>query len=108
MPPLGTFLPVIIVIAMFYFLVLRPARTRQAQQRALNARLAPGLDVMTTSGIFGLIVSIADDQVSLEVAPGVRIRVMSAAIAKIVDSTPADESSDTASGGASRSELAEG
>jgi preprotein translocase subunit YajC len=96
---LGSLLPILFLVVLFYLLVLRPARTRQAKQRAVLASLTPGTRVMTTAGLFGRITAVEDDQVELEIADGVRVRYVAAAIARVVDeptdagtSEPAPES----------------
>jgi len=78
-------LPFLLILAAFYFLIIRPARTRQRAAMSLQERLAPGLEVMTGSGIYGRVVAVEDDRVSLEVSPGVAIRVAKAAVARILD-----------------------
>lgn len=76
----------------FYFLIIRPQKTKQRQQADMIASLAPGTEVMTTAGMFGTIAVVTDDQVSLEVSPGVFVRIVPQAIAKVVDQQgePAD------------------
>ena len=85
MNQLGSLLPILLLVVLFYLLVLRPARTRQAKQRAILRSLTPGLRVMTTAGLFGRITAVEDDQVELEIAEGVRVRYVAAAIAQVVD-----------------------
>lgn len=82
--------PALLVVA-FYLLIIRPARNRTQTAARLQDSLAPGLEVMTTSGIFATVASIEDDAVELEVSPGVRMRFSKAAVARII---PADETSD--------------
>lgn len=62
-------------------------RTRKQQKEAANFRasLTPGQDVMTGSGLFGTIVAVDDDVVTLETSPGVTSRWLRPAIAKLVD-----------------------
>jgi preprotein translocase subunit YajC len=81
---LGPLLPILLLVVVFYLLVLRPARARQAQAQAVARQLAPGTRVMTTAGLFGTITAVEDDQVELEIADGVRVRYVKAAIAKVV------------------------
>jgi len=71
--------------AAFYFLIVRPGQQRQKAQRALIVALAPGAEVMTTAGIFATVAVVTDDVISLEIAPGVHMRVLPAAIAKVID-----------------------
>ena len=80
----ATLLPLLLLAAVFYFLILRPAKRRQTEQRATVAQLEPGRQVMTTGGLFGTVTAIIDDQVEIEIAPGVRVRYLSGAISKVV------------------------
>lgn len=82
---LGTLLPFVVLILAFYFLIIRPSRARQAAQAAVSSRVAPGVEVMTTSGLFGTVTAVDGDKVELEVADGVRVRFVVAAIAQVVD-----------------------
>ncbi len=85
MDNLGALLPIVLLVGLFYLLILRPARARQSQQRATVSRLAPGVRVMTTAGLFGTITAIEGDEVELEIAEGVRVRYVAAAIAKVIE-----------------------
>jgi preprotein translocase subunit YajC len=79
--------------AAFYFLIIRPGKQRQRQQQELAAALEPGVEVMTTAGIFGTVAVVTDEQISLEVSPGVFLRILPAAVARVIDA--AGELSDT-------------
>lgn len=74
---IGLALPILMIVG-FYFLLIRPQRNRQRQQQALVASLEVGDEVLTNGGIFGTIVDIDDDEgtVTLEIAPGTRIRML--------------------------------
>jgi len=101
----GILLPVVLLAGAFWLLVLRPARARQREALAVVDRVAPGARVMTTAGLFGTVRAVDGDQVDLEIAPGVVVRYMAAAVAKIVpeesgpgtdgDSQPSGTQSDT-------------
>jgi preprotein translocase subunit YajC len=99
---LVTFLPIILIIGVFYLLVMRP---QQKKRRALQEKLStvqPGDKIMTTAGVFGTVASVGDDKFDLEVAPGVRITMIKAAISQIVTEpealpAPQDPSTDSAS-----------
>ncbi len=79
-----TILPLLLIGVVFYLLVLRPQKARQKAQAAMIAAVAPGSAVMTTAGVFGTVVASSSDEVSLEIAPGVVIRMLPAAIAKVI------------------------
>ena len=72
------------MIAVIWFLLIRPQRARQAAHRDLIAQLAPGDDVVTVGGVFGRVSSVADDHVRLEVAPGLEIRLAKDAVTGVL------------------------
>jgi preprotein translocase subunit YajC len=79
-----TFLPIILIIGVFYLLVMRP---QQKKRKALQEKLStvrPGDKIMTTAGVFGTVASVGDDKFDLEIAPGVRVTMLKAAISQIV------------------------
>jgi preprotein translocase subunit YajC len=86
----------LIVLALgFGVLYLMTGRTRKMQKEASNFRneLAPGHEVMTGSGLFGTVVDVQGDIITLETSPGVTSRWLRAAIAKPV-TPPEDEATD--------------
>ena len=87
----STLIFIALLVAAFYFLILRPQRKRQqALQQTMHA-LSPGSRVMLGSGVFGTVVSVGPKQVVLEVSPGAELTVLKQAISKIV--TDDDEDS---------------
>jgi preprotein translocase subunit YajC len=87
-------LPFAILLLAFWLLIIRPSRTRARQQAQMQERLAPGTEVMTTSGLFATVVRVDDDAVVLEASPGVTTRWAKAAVARVL--TPTDEAADDA------------
>jgi preprotein translocase subunit YajC len=82
---LGSFLPLILIIVVFWFLVMRPQRKRQQDLMSKQAALQPGTEVMLGSGIFGRVVDVQDDRISLEVAPGTTIHVAKQAVVRVIE-----------------------
>lgn len=80
--------PIALLIVAFYFLLIRPQKARQRQQAQMVAALAPGAQVMTTAGMMGTVAVVADDEISLEISPGVFVRMVPAAVAKVVEPAP--------------------
>jgi preprotein translocase subunit YajC len=78
-------LPMIVVIGLvFYFLVFRPQQTRAKEHKKLLSDLKRGDNVVTTGGIIGTVYRVtSDDEVSLEIAEGVRVRVVRSTITAI-------------------------
>ena len=91
---LGAFLPIAVIVLAFWFLIIRPARRRQQQAQRLQSQIAVGEQVMLTSGIFGQVVGVDDETLELEIAPGVVIKALRPAVAKVVEPV-LDEPEDT-------------
>lgn len=84
MGQLGSILPLILLVVVFYFLLIRPQRKRQQEAIQMQNSLTPGTRVMTTTGLFGTVTAIDNEDVILEVAPGVETRWVKAAIGRVV------------------------
>lgn len=95
---LGLLLPLVLMGAVFYFLLIRPQRTRQRQQQQLLSSLEVGDEVMTAGGIFGTITGIDEDEdiVTVRIAPGTEIRMVRRAVAQrlVEDGYTDDEGTD--------------
>jgi preprotein translocase subunit YajC len=85
----STLIFIALLVAAFYFLILRPQRKRQQAMRETMNALSPGDRVMLASGLFGTVVTVGPQQVVLEISPGAELTVLKQAVSKIV--TPADE-----------------
>lgn len=83
-----------LILVAFYFLIIRPQRTRARQAAELQARLVPGVEIMTTAGMFGRVVEVHDDGLVLEVSPGVQVRFAKAAVGRIVDAPDTSDAED--------------
>jgi preprotein translocase subunit YajC len=70
-----SFLPLILVFAVFYFLLIRPQQQKAKEQRTMIANLKRNDEVTTAGGVYGRIVDLSDKVVTLEIAPNVRVRV---------------------------------
>lgn len=85
MKDLGAFLPFVAIALLFWFLIIRPQRRRAHELGAVQRGLVPGTEVMLGSGIYGRVVAVADDSVSLEVAPGTVVKVARQAVVRVVE-----------------------
>ena len=80
--PLLGFLPLLLIIGIFYFLVFMPMQRQKRQQQQMLKELQNGDVVITTGGIVGTIVSISDDKMVLRVKPGdTRLEFLRSAVA---------------------------
>jgi preprotein translocase subunit YajC len=73
--PLMSFLPLLLIILIFYFFMIRPQMKRQKEVRKFRESLAKGDKVVTTGGIYGRIVEVKETTVTLEIAKDVQIKV---------------------------------
>lgn len=80
--PIMTFLPLILIIVVFYFFMIRPQMKKQKEVAAFRNSLAKGDKVITTGGIYGKIVEMKDNTVLLQVDDNVKIRVDKSAIVR--------------------------
>lgn len=79
-----TGLLILLMVASFYLLIIRPSRRRQADQARLAATMQPGVRVMLSSGIYGTVTEVGERQALVEIAPGIRIRVLKQAVLQVV------------------------
>jgi preprotein translocase subunit YajC len=95
--PLMTFLPLLLMLAVFYFLLIRPQQRRARAQRDLVQSLDVGDEVVTIGGIHGVISDVDDETVTIDVGGGTRIRFIKQAVARKrideLEGTEADEES---------------
>src|SRR5579863_702422 len=75
------FLPLILIMVIFYFLMIMPAQRRQKKINEMLKNLKNGDKVVTTGGIYGTIVGLEDDAIQLRIAEQVKIKVSRNAIA---------------------------
>ena len=77
-----SFLPLILLFVVFYFLLIRPQQKRAKQQKQFIENLKKGDDVVTSGGLYGKITGLTDSTVTIEIAEKVRVRVAKSAIAQ--------------------------
>ncbi|HET7780295.1 MAG TPA: preprotein translocase subunit YajC [Nevskia sp.] len=82
--PLISFLPLLVLFAVFYFMLIRPQMKRAKEQRAMIGGLAKGDEVVTNGGIAGRIDELGDSFVTLEIATNVKIKLQKSAITLVL------------------------
>ncbi len=82
--PLMSFLPLIILFGIFYFMLIRPQMKRAKEQRNMIAALNKGDEVLTNGGLLGRIDDIAEQFVTLEIAPGVTVKLQKQAVSAVL------------------------
>lgn len=89
MPPIGQLLFFVVILAVFWLFLIRPARRQQRAQAALHAALTVGDRVVLSSGIFATIVALSDDRAEVEIAPGTVITVARQVVVRRLEDEPA-------------------
>lgn len=98
-----TFLPIVLLVAAMYFLMIRPQSKKRREAQEMQSKLGTGDEVQTVGGLYGTVTAVDDESVTIEAAPGVEMRFARGAIARVTtrramedDEPEADEDSDAA------------
>ena len=78
------FLPLILLFAVFYFLLIRPQQKRTKQHKAFMENLKKGDTVVTSGGLYGKITGITDEAITMEIAEKIRVKVAKNAVVDYV------------------------
>jgi preprotein translocase subunit YajC len=87
--PFTSWILLAVFVAAAYFVLIRPQQRRRRQMQAVQSSIAPGDQVMTMGGLYGTVVAVDDETITLEVAPGVTNRYARQAVGQKI--TPPDE-----------------
>ena len=88
MEAFGSFVPLILIFAIMYFLLIRPQQQKMKQHRAMVEALRRGDQVVTQGGMIGKVTKVKDDgEVEVEIASGVSVRVVRHTIAEVLNKT---------------------
>jgi preprotein translocase subunit YajC len=77
-------LPLLVVFIVFYFMLIRPQQTQQKRYREMLGRLKKGDRVLTRGGLYGMILEIKDNDLTLELAQNVRVRADRTAVQSLM------------------------
>ncbi|MCO6440497.1 MAG: preprotein translocase subunit YajC [Nitrococcus mobilis] len=83
-PGLGGLIFPIALIAIFYFLLIRPQQKRAKEHKKLVANLGKGDEVITNGGLMGQITDVGEGYAALEIADGVEVRIQKSAVAQVL------------------------
>ena len=79
-----TFLPMVAIVVVFYFLLIRPQQKKQKEARAMLEAINKGDEVVTAGGIVGRISKLTDQYATIEIAPNTEMVVQRGAIAQLL------------------------
>src|SRR5215213_1127720 len=84
--PLVQFFPLVLVMVIFYFLLIRPQQQKAKEHRSMLDNLKRNDRVLTNGGIYGRVIELSERDVTLEIAPNVRIQLDRGHVETVVDS----------------------
>jgi len=81
---LMSFLPLIVIFAVFYFMLIRPQMKRSKEHKQLVSQLSKGDEVITNGGLLGKITNVTESFVTLELADNLQIKLQRQAVANVM------------------------
>ena len=75
---------ILVLLLLMWFLLIRPQRRRQQEQHHMISALEVGREIVTAGGLYGTVTAIEGDEVRLQIADGVEVRVAKRAVAAII------------------------
>ncbi len=88
MDAISQFLPLILIFAIMYFLLIRPQQKKLKDHKAMVEAMRRGDQVVTQGGLIGKVAKVKDDdEIEVELAQGVKVRVVKSTIAQVLSKT---------------------
>ena len=78
----------LVLVAAFYFLIVRPQRRQQLLRRQMIATVGVGDEIVTSGGVYGTVVGMAEETLDVEVAPGIVLKIARGAVAQRLGDEP--------------------
>ncbi len=82
---------IVVMLVLMWLLLIRPQRRRQSQQAQMLSSLELGDEILTAGGLYGRIVAIGEDSLTVEIAPGTNVRVARGAVSAVIPDEADDE-----------------
>lgn len=82
--PIMSFLPLILIFVVFYFLLIRPQQKRAKEHKEMVAALKKGDEVVTNGGVLGKITDVGDNFVRLQISEGVEVKVQRQSVSTLM------------------------
>lgn len=78
------YLFILVLLALVWFMLIRPQRRRQQEAQRLLESIGVGKEIVTAGGLYGTVTALEDDEVRVEIADGIEVRVAKRAVAGVV------------------------
>lgn len=79
----GILIPMILIIGIMYFLMIRPQQKRMKEHRAMIDAIARGDQIVTSGGVIGKVTKVEENELQVEIADGVRIKILRATVSEV-------------------------
>ena len=88
---MSAYIFILVLLALMWFLLIRPQRRRQQETQRLIESISVGKEIVTAGGLYGTVTEVAHDEVRVEIADGVEVRVAKRAVAGVVSEEEPEE-----------------
>jgi preprotein translocase subunit YajC len=82
---------ILLLLVLMWLLLIRPQRQRQLQQQRMISAVEVGKEIVTAGGLYGTVTAVQDDEVHVEIAPDVQVRIAKRAIAGVISTDEEEE-----------------
>jgi preprotein translocase subunit YajC len=82
--PFMSFLPLIVLVVLFYFMLIRPQMKRSKEMRDMLGKLAKGDEIVSASGLAGVVREIGENYLTVEIAEGVTVKMLKSAVTSVL------------------------
>jgi preprotein translocase subunit YajC len=88
---------ILALLALMWFMIIRPQRRRQQQAQLLLTKIGVGKEIVTAGGLYGTVTAVEGDEVRVEIAEGVEVRIAKRAVAGVMseDQEPEEPEKET-------------
>ncbi len=83
-PGMGDFLFLIVLFAVFYFLLIRPQQKRAKEHKKMVEAIAKGDEIVTNGGLLGRVTKVGENFITLEIADGLEVRIQRGAVGSLM------------------------
>ena len=81
---LASFIPLILIFLIFYFLLIRPQQKKQKEHKILLDSIQRGDEILSSGGILGKVIKVDNDKLTVEISKGVNVTIIRSTVADVI------------------------
>ena len=81
---LASFIPLILIFLIFYFLLIRPQQKKQKEHKILLDSIQRGDEILSSGGILGKVIKVDNDKITVEISKGVNVTIIRSTVADVI------------------------